>query len=99
MAYIGKVKVPAEWSSLESLIQAQIDGQSSFVFNSSKTYSLQTEEGTLRLCNASATPTLDVDGEHIDEKQFGVFKPDSGTLYARSNTKSGVCLVSVSEVA
>ena len=37
MAYIGKIKVPAEWTSVESLIQAQIDGQSSFSFDSDST--------------------------------------------------------------
>ena len=99
MAYIGKIKVPAEWTSVESLIQAQIDGQSSFSFDSDSTYSIQPEEGTLRLCNASAKPTLDVDGEHLDQTQFGLFKPDTATLYARSNTKNGVCLVAISEVA
>jgi len=96
--YIGKVQVPADWSSLESLIKAQVDGQSSFAFTSGKTYSLQTEEGTLRTCDASSTPSLDVDGEYIVEKQQGIYEPDAGTLYVRSNTKNGVCLVSVSEL-
>ena len=97
MAYIGKVEVSSSWSSLESLIQAQIDGQSAFAFDGSKTYSLQSEEGTFRACDTSTTPTSNVDGEHIDEKQTAIYQPDS-TLYVRSNTKSGVCLVSVSEL-
>ena len=99
MAYIGKVAVPAQWSELESLIKAQIDGQSSFAFASGKTYSLQTEDGVLRVCNSTSAPTLDADGEHLDDNQFGLYKLDSGTFYVRSKTKNGVCLVSVSEVA
>lgn len=97
MAYIGKIEVPATWTSLEDLIQAQVDGQSSFAFDSSKKYSLQTEEGSIRLCNTSATPTSDVDGEHLKDDQFGIYEPDSSTLYVRSKTKNGVCLLSVSE--
>lgn len=98
MAYIGKVEVSNTWASLESLIQAQIDDQSAFAFASGSNYSLQVESGTVRVCNASATPTGDVDGEHLDENQFSKYSPDAGTLYVKAKAKSGVVLLSVSEI-
>ena len=100
MAYVGKIKVPNEWATLASLIQAQIDGQSSFAFQSGKTYSIQVESGSLRVCNTSSTPTDSVDGEHLDEHQIGIYEPDgTNALYAKTKTKEGVVLVSVSELA
>ena len=57
MAYIGKVSITQEWADLESLIQAQVDGQSSFAFTTGTKYSLQPEKGLMGMCVTSATPT------------------------------------------
>ena len=43
MSYVGKVKVSSAWTKLEDLIQAQVDGQSAFAFDTSKTYSVQAD--------------------------------------------------------
>lgn len=101
MAYIGKVKVPNEWTSVEDLIQAQVSGQSSFAFTSGSKYSLQVDGGDnseVRICNAASTPSGEVDGEHLSRDQFGVYEPESGvSLYAKQN--GAPVYLSVSEIA
>ena len=100
MAYIGKVKIPSEWTSLESLIKAQVSGQSSFAFSTSSTYSLQADgadKAEVRLCNATSAPTDEMAGEHIDRDQFGKYEPASGaTLYVKQN--GALVYLSVSEI-
>ena len=95
--FIGKVQVPDEWSKLVELIQTQIPGQSSFNFQVGSTYSLQVESGTVRVCNTNNAPT-GLDGEHLSEDQFGIYEPDAGTLLVRAKPKTGVVLLSVSEL-
>lgn len=95
--FIGKVQVPDTWDKLQQLIQAQIPGQSTFAFQAGSTYSLQVESGTVRVCNANGSPS-GIDGEHLNEGQFGIYEPDAGTLHVRAKPKTGVVLLSVSEL-
>lgn len=100
MAYIGKVKVPNTWTSLQSLIQDQIDGQSSFAFESGKTYSIQVDgPGRIDLCDSETLPTDNSVGEHLNGKQFGVYSPDAGVLYVRLNLPWNIAQIAVSELA
>ena len=83
--YIGKVKVSNEWESLEDLIQAQVDGQSSFEFASDTTYQLQGEGPIgVRMASVSAKPESDEDGERIFGTQVAIYEKDSGTLYVKA---------------
>lgn len=84
MLYIGKVLLTNEWESLADLIQDQVSGQSSFAFDSEKTYLLQGEGVTaVRLCDASAEPTDNLAGLRIDDTQIMEYTPSTGTLYTR----------------
>lgn len=103
MSYIGKVKVSSAWTKLEDLIQAQVDGQSSFAFDTSKTYSVQADTQAqvgfgAYVCNSATEPTNDDDGEYLTEGLFGVYKPSSGVyLYVRARGNSTNTKISVSE--
>ena len=92
--YIGKVLLSDEWEKLEDLIKAQVSGQSSFAFDSSKTYQLQGEcdheavkEVLLaaRLCEASAEPTDNAAGFRIINTQCADYQPSTGSLYVRAD--------------
>lgn len=102
MAYVGKVSVTNDWAKLEDLIQAQVSGQSSFAFDTSKTYSLQTDSGGadfgVRLCNSATEPAAEDDGEHLVDDQFGKYTPESGAyLWVKSRGNSTGVKLSVSE--
>lgn len=100
MAYIGKVKVSKDWTSIESLVQEQVEGQSSFAFDSSKTYQLQAESDTgCRLVEMASTPDDRKDGNCIIGTQCAYYKKDTGNLYVRSvaNTDAS-CLLKISTV-
>lgn len=47
MAYIGKVNVSGDWEKVEDLIKAQVEGQDSFAFDTSKSYPIQVDGGFL----------------------------------------------------
>lgn len=90
MPYIKKVSVPAEWTSLESLLDT--------IFASGTTYSIQVHEGSaVRLCNSTSLPTDNAAGECIKNLTQALYSPDAGTLYVkRDNTLPA--FVSVSEL-
>lgn len=95
MAYIGKVKVNKTWASVESLVQEQIEGQSSFSFDESKNYFLQPEHATvLHLCNCAAEPGEN-DGEWACDNDKIIYKKDESVLYVKADT---VCMLSISEL-
>ena len=101
MAYIGKVKISNSWEKLEDLIKAQISGQSSFSFSTSKSYSLQADGANnvqVRVCDTSVAPASETAGEHLDGAQFAVYEPTSGNaLYVKQN--GFPAFLSVSELA
>ena len=87
--YIGKVKVSNEWESLEDLIKAQVDGQSSFAFATGSLYQLQGEGPIgVRMASASAKPTEDDEGERIFGTQVAIYEKDSGILYVKAEQNS-----------
>lgn len=90
--YIGKVLLSDEWEKLEDLIKEQVSGQSAFAFDSTKTYQLQGECDhesvkevllAVRLCETSATPTDDKDGDRIVGTQCANYQPSTGSVYVR----------------
>ena len=106
MAYVGKVSITSEWAKLEDLIQAQVDGQSSFAFDTSKTYTIQTDceksaPFGARFCNTASTPENDDDGEYLTDTFVGaLYQPESGAyLYVRTRGNTTDIKVSVSENA
>lgn len=100
MAYIGKVQVGDKWEKLVGLIRQQVPSQSSFNFTVGSTYSLQVESGTVRVCNnTGGTPDSKIDGEHLTDEQFGIYEPDSGTLFVRAKPKTGVVWLSISKLS
>ena len=91
MAYIGRASVPAEWTSLETLL--------STTFTSGKNYSMQVLQGSnVRFCNSTALPTDNFAGENLKDLMSAVYSPDTGTLYVR-NASSAPSFVVVSELA
>lgn len=104
MAYIGKVSITSEWEKLEDLIQAQVDGQSSFAFDTSKKYGIMVDAHTVPMfgayiCNASSKPDAADDGEFLTEcVPFGVYEPESGSdLWVKTRGNSTDVKISVSE--
>ena len=93
--YIGKVLLTNEWEKLEDLIKTQVSGQSSFAFDMAKTYQLQCEcffESTkeflfpARLCETSATPSLNDDGFRIVGTKSALYQPSAPlNLYVRAD--------------
>jgi len=83
--YIGKVKVNNQWQQLDTLIQAQVSGQSAFSFDADTTYQLQDESKYgIRLCEAASTPADENDGFVIGGGILGHYKPATGyNLYVR----------------
>ena len=90
--YIGKVLLSNEWEKLEDLIKTQVSGQSAFAFDSTKKYQFQGEcffEGTkevllaARLCEASTTPSDNIDGGRIVGTQCADYIPSTGSVYVR----------------
>lgn len=78
--YIGKVEVNDTWQKLDALIQAQVDGQSSFAFDAETTYQLQAEGNYgIRLCVAADEPG-EKDGERIRDTQTARFKTETGAF-------------------
>lgn len=93
--YIGKIKVTDTWTSVESLVSAQI-GSFSFGGN---TYQLQSEGPVgVRLANASAAPNTADDGERINNTQVAFYTKDSGTLYARTEEGTNFVWLKISEL-
>lgn len=93
--YIGKIKVTDTWTSVESLVSAQI-GSFSFGGN---TYQLQSEGPVgVRLANASAAPETADDGERINNTQVAFYTKDSGTLYARTEEGTNFVWLKISEL-
>ena len=90
MAYIGKAKVPAEWTSLETLLET--------TFTSGKSYSLQVLAGSnVRFCNSTTLPSDPFDGENLKDLMQAIYSPDAGTLYVR-NSLASASFVVVSEL-
>ena len=77
--YIGKVEVGNEWEKLDTLIKAQVDGQSSFAFDAATTYQLQGEGSAgVCLCETEQAPSDKSDGFVIRGTQCANYKPTSG---------------------
>lgn len=94
MSYIGKVEVNNSWAKLEDLIKAQVEGQSSFAFDSDTKYVLQCEgEYGARFCDVASKPSDDEDKEGfvIKDTQAAYYKPsDSKDLYTKCRYNSVV---------
>lgn len=87
--YLGKVKISKDWTKLEDLIKAQIEGQSSFAFDADTKYQIQGEgEYGCRLCDTDSTPEDNFyEGDRIAGTQVAIYKPSSlGDLYVRTET-------------
>lgn len=105
MSDIGKIKITSEWSKVEDLIKAQVSGQSSFSFDVSKDYQLQSDSATSTvmfgayLCESSSTPENPDDGEYLVEGLTGQYKPTSGKyLWIKTRGNTTDVKVSVSEL-
>lgn len=84
--YIGKVEVNATWQKLDTLIKAQVSGQSTFEFDADTTYQLQGEGSYgIRLCEAADVPPTDPQaGLRIKGTQTAHYKAASGyDLYVK----------------
>lgn len=86
--YIGTVKLSNEWTKVEDLIKDQVDGQSAFAFDDTKTYQLQGEGiSVVRLCDSAAEPSELIDGLRIKGTQPAFYTPTTGSyLYVRIET-------------
>ena len=84
--YIGKVEVNSSWQKLESLIKAQISGQSSFSFQSGHIYVMQCEGAYgVRFCSAASAPTDPSVGFRIIGTDSAQYEKESGAdLYVRT---------------
>lgn len=84
--YIGTVEVNNEWKQLDTLIKAQVSGQSAFEFDADTTYQLQGEGNYgIRLCVSSSIPTDKQVGFRIQGTQCAHFKAEAGcNLYVKS---------------
>ena len=85
--YIGKVEVNNQWQQLDTLIQAQVSGQSSFAFDADTTYQLQGEGNNgVRLCVVASIPNDDEQvGFRIQGTQCADFKAEAGcNLYVKA---------------
>ena len=105
MAYVGKVNITGDWEKLEDLIQAQVSGQSSFAFDTSKKYSLQADNKNspvmlgVYVCNSATKPDNADDGEYLTEGLFGEYEPESGVdLWIRTRGNSTGVKVAVSQI-
>lgn len=104
MAYIGKVTLTDEWAKLVDLIQAQVDGQSSFAFDTSKEYQIQVDtvktnhDYSAYFCSSATEPTEKDAGEHLDNNLPGIYQPESGVDLWVKTTTTGMVKVSVSEL-
>lgn len=105
MAYVGKVKITSEWQKLEDLIQAQVDGQSSFSFDTSKKYAVMSDSKTQStmfgayVCHSATEPEEDDAGEYLTDTLFGVYEPASGVdLWVKTRGNTTDVKVSVSEI-
>ena len=103
MAYIGKVSITNDWEKLEDLIKEQVDGQSSFAFDTTKKYAIQTDGPTLpygaRFCTSATRPESPDVGGHLSDQQQGIYEPESGVyLYVKKFKSLGVLKVSVEEL-
>ena len=97
--YIATVKVPKQWISLESLIQEQVEGQSSFAFDSNTTYQLQGEsDAGIRLLEASIAPDNRKEGFRILGTQVALYKKSTGSLFVSSvaGVQEGGALLKIS---
>ena len=84
--YIGTVKLSNEWTKVEDLIKDQVDGQSAFAFDDTKSYQLQGEGiSFVRLLESASAPTEDNnDGFRIVGTQNAQYNPATGLdLYCR----------------
>lgn len=104
MAYIGKVVLSGEWAKLEDLIKDQVSGQSTFAFDTSKTYLIQVE--TTRgpfvfgayVCNSTSEPENADDGEHLEQENMGIYEPVSGVyLWVKNRGSDRSVKMSVTE--
>lgn len=99
MAYIGKIKLKTTWEKAEDLIKAQIGGQSSFSFDSTKTYVIQAHGlGLVNVANVSTAPTSENDGERLANLMSAKYTPDTDKLYVRADTGNTMEL-SISELS
>lgn len=105
MAYIGKITITSEWAKVEDLIKAQVDGQTSFAFDSEKEYFIMADGAPspvmfgVYVCDSSTEPSNDTEGEYLTEGLPGIYQPESGSylwIKTRGNT-TGVT-VSVSNL-
>lgn len=104
MAYIGKITTSSEWAKLEDLIKDQVDGQSAFAFDTSKTYNIQVETTRgqyvfgVYLCDSASEPANADDGAHLEEYQMGIYQPESGyDLWVKSRGNNTSVKMSISE--
>ena len=76
--YIGTVEVNNTWQKLDTLIQAQVSGQSAFAFDADTTYQLQAEGNFgVRLCEQADEPG-EKDGFRIRGTQPANYKVQAG---------------------
>lgn len=99
MAYIGKVNITGDWEKVEDLIKAQVEGQDSFAFDTSKSYPIQVDGGFgVYLCSASTTPTAPDEGEFLTDSERRIYKPESGKdLYIKIRGNSSGVKLSISD--
>lgn len=99
MAYIGKIKLTTTWAKVEDLIKAQVEGQSAFAFDSTKTYSIQSHSASLvNIANVAAAPASADDGECLELHMVAKYTPDTSILYVRSGAGKKASL-SISELS
>ena len=81
--YITEVKITNEWKKLEDLIAQKVSG---FVFDSSKTYTIQNIDiGQIRILEKDSIPDNNLIGfiKKANEIPF-YYKKTNGDLYVRS---------------
>lgn len=91
MAYIGKIKVTKTWAKVEDLIKAQIEGQSAFAFDNSKTYQIQGQSDFgIHLCEAATAPADENDGFVIKGTQCGMYKKGTNDLFVSTSVEDNI---------
>ena len=103
MADIGKITITSEWAKVEDLIKAQVDDQSSFAFDTDKTYTIQTDceqhaPFGARFSISATKPTEPDAGAYLtDDFPGAIYNPKSGVylwVKIRGNTTSVKVFVS-----
>ncbi len=104
MANIGNVVITKEWANLQDLIRAQIDGQSAFTFDSTKTYSLIVDTGVsvdamgAYYCETTTKPTEINAGNPIEPCEQVIFEFTDGVpLWVKVRGSGDVARISIDE--